>query len=158
VGIDPAQNIVQVGNKANNPVLVRSADPRQPFQKSITVTWTNGSNYTADSFAVPTGKRLVIEMVSAEGTFEQTDNKLLAFSIGTTVNGAPAAYALPFIVQGASFSVPNSLHPYFYYAASQPVRLYADPGTPVSVKAFRALTTASGGFTMNISGYLEDIP
>src|SRR5207237_10104139 len=92
VGINPSQNTVQIGNKVTNPVLVRSADPRQPFQKSVSVAWVNGSNYAADSFAVPTGKRLVIEIVSAEGTFEGVDNKLLTFSIGTTVNGAPAAY------------------------------------------------------------------
>ncbi len=115
-------------------------------------------NYAADSFAVPTGKRLVIEIVSAEGTFEQADNKLLTFSIGTTINGVSAAYALPFIVQGAAFSVTNSPNAYYYYAASQSLRLYADAGTPVSVKAFRVQTTASGGFTMNISGYLEDAP
>lgn len=158
VGINPSQNTVQIGNKVTNPVIVRSADQRQPFQKSVSVAWVNGSNYAADSFAVPTGKRLVIEIVSAEGTFEGADNKLLTFSIGTTINGTPAAYSLPFIVQGAAFSLPNSTNPYYYYAASQSLRLYADSGTPVSVKAFRVTTTASGGFTMNISGYLEDAP
>src|SRR5262249_44543861 len=69
VGIDQSNNTVQVGNTATNPVIGRDVDnpARNAFLENQTIKLDSGfPNVTIQpTFTIPTGKRLVIEYISA---------------------------------------------------------------------------------------------
>jgi hypothetical protein len=98
---------------------------------------------------VPAGKRLVIEYVTVNGFFE-VGSAMVAL-ITTTVGGITAQHQLVVTQQGV---LAGSL----VFAAAQPLRLYADPGTNVLGIVSRDPITAGGGAGMTISGYYVDLP
>jgi hypothetical protein len=100
---------------------------------------------------VPAGKRLVIEHVSA------------VFRVG------PGNHItqLQIIAQPQSFDVPHFLIPIFTgndsngaskFSASQPIKVYAAPGTAVSVWAFKSSGLVDTSCTFAISGHLVSLP
>ena len=136
---------------------------RQPFQAELRRlrVRTAGDLQSFQVAVVPPGKRLVIEHVSfrvrsleatAEGSAQprfETSAALL-----TKANGVSAEHEL--IVNradigGASFNV-----------VSQPIRVYADPGSLVFVHVDGRFAANAGStleiIRLNISGHLVDVP
>jgi hypothetical protein len=148
-GGPPTQNV----NVINTPLPVREVfnPASQPFQASAGDLF--GATETSKTFVlatVPAGKRLVIEYATASGFFA-AGNKMGAL-ITTTVGGITVQHQLVMIEQGAIADPVD-------FAAAQPMRLYADPGTNVLGIVFRTdPPSGSGGAGMTISGYYIDIP
>jgi hypothetical protein len=153
VGINPASNVVRLGNTAASPLpVVNINDAAQPFQAGVGVTQT-GTNVSLVTIAtVPAGKRLVIEFVSMLGQVPPGEHvELLELNTiadpfgGAThellVNEQPAA------VSGDAL-----------FRASQQVRLYANAGSQVKALFRRSSSAGDATYTATISGYLVDVP
>jgi hypothetical protein len=133
-------------NANNQAVPNRDQDnpAQQPFQFTLpTLISSTGGACTETQFAVPAGQRLVIEYIDARLTFATTG----VFETAVTAGGKGATYQWPIsALPGSSSGVGNQM-----------VRLYADPGSNVTVEVCPNSTTAaetSGA----ISGYLVNIP
>jgi hypothetical protein len=99
------------------------------------------------SITVPTGRHLVIETVSVQIDVSPSGTRTEAFvnyvCAGNNVSlFVPVTYA---------YTDPGS--GYDFYVGMQQVRLYADPGTLVSVSA-ASLGGVSGTLFLTVSGYL----
>jgi hypothetical protein len=127
VGNFPATQNVNVTNPATSPALVRDVD--NAARNAITFALNNPT----DTFVVPSGKRLVVEQISAlpGGAFSN-----IAILV-TTLNGADFH----------AYLTPDPTGPYRFTG-----RLYADPLTNVSLNP----GSATGQFS--VSGYLIDYP
>lgn len=136
---------------------------RQPFQaelRRLTVR-TSGAIQSFQVAEVPFGKRLVIEHVSfrvrsleasAEGSAQPRFNTSAA--LVTKVNGVPAEHEL--IVNRADVGVAS------FNVASQPLRVYADPGSLVLVNVDGRFKANAGSLLeithLSVSGHLVDVP
>jgi hypothetical protein len=138
---------VLVTNTATNPVLTRNVDQfaQTPFQQSFDIKFVPSQLGGSATFTVPSGKRLVLEDVS--GNFMTQNGMVVDFSVTTTVAGVTACYWLVLSPQGAAGGYPVS------YTADQQVRLYAGPGTTVTLSANRQLGGSGEGYA-SVSGYL----
>jgi hypothetical protein len=142
---------VTIGNTASSPVLERDLDnpARHRFQ-------INGNCITSAvepsgcdiPFTVPSGKLLVIESVSVEAA---TPIGLQArASIRVVQDGAGIPYFFPLQLQG-TFPAHDEFH------GMEPVRLYADPGSTVTVAVeFSSSSIGNASGYGAISGYLVD--
>ena len=138
---------VQVGNAPDAPVPSRDVDnpARQPFQRSMSFP---------SSFTVPGGKRLVIEVFSARVSFPEPC-RLSDLYLITVTEGQSAFF----------YHSPTTIEPVLRPRAvvvNQQTRIYADPGTSVTVNAERACYPG-GTFddytgTVTVAGYLVDVP
>jgi hypothetical protein len=72
-------------------------------------------------------------------------------SVRTTVGGNPAGAEIVLAPQ-ETFGRESR------FAATQTMRLYADPNTVVSISYVRSVTDATGKLTLGFSGYLIDKP
>jgi hypothetical protein len=160
MGIDAANNTVKIDTAS--PVPARDVDnpARQPFFGQFDVSISNGSNSGFGNLAtsaVPAGKRLVIEYISAL-TSVPSGQKVTVIEIITA--GAPGgAASLTWL--GADFKA--TFDGLDRFITSQPVRLYADSGAAIGSPAVRAYVSRDGdggiGYSfVNISGYLVDVP
>ena len=124
---------------------------QQPFQASVEIQLPPGTGGQNGSVTVPKGKRLVIEYVSGEA-FLPTGQKCL-FSVITSLKGQTTGtrHYLESAPYG-KFGAPD------YFRAAQLVRLYADPGTTVMLRADRDLAGGDGLARMSLSGYLINVP
>jgi hypothetical protein len=142
---------VNVINTASAPVPVREVGPSlEPFQASGGGSFSSGVD--SSSFVlvtVPLGKRLVIEYATVSG-FASEGVKLGAL-IATTVGGTTVSHQLVVTDQG-------TLNDPATFAAAQPMRLYADPGTNVVGIVYRTPNEFGGGAGITISGYFADLP
>jgi hypothetical protein len=165
VGLDPQHSIVRVATSLIDPLEIRDVSDgvKAVVQASADVTIVDGAtNGLAAIYTVPEGKRLVIEHVSASGSIESPSvpDRNMLFAIETVAGGKSKWHALITSKDGA-FSVvvsPEESTTFVYFTASQPMRLYADPGTKVYFHVSRSYIygpMASAGMT--ISGYLVDI-
>ena len=139
---------VRVGNTAQAPVLGRDVDEpaRQPFQRSGEITFAAGEVIAAVEFTVPEGKRLVIEYVSANISSEEP---LFWFTVQTSAGSSGGTHFFQPI------ALPNLPH---RHVVSQQTRLYANPGSTVTIEARRIGTfclQAASGFVA-FSGHLVD--
>ncbi len=114
------------------------------------ITLPSGTGGQNGFVTVPAKKRLVIEYASGEA-FVPTGQKVL-FSVITTIGGATTGtrHYLDTDALG-SFGAPD------YFRAGQLVRLYADPGTTVMLRAIRDVATGDALARMSISGYLVNV-
>lgn len=141
---------VEVVNTSDSPVLGRDVDhpARHAFQRGVTLEFATGEGIASAQFTVPANKRLVIEYVSANIVL--TDGIIFRFSVRTSAGSST----------GTHYFVPMS-QPNFPegYTISQDTRLYAAPGTTVTIEARRvvnATSLPSTGFA-EISGHLVDL-
>jgi hypothetical protein len=118
----------------------------QAFQTHVEVNVP--ANFAGQNgvFAVPKGKCLVIEYVSAEA-FMPTGQKAL-FGIITTVGGTQVRHYLG--THAVTAFGAND-----YYWVSGPTSIYASPGTQVTLRADRDAATGAAVFRFSISGHLE---
>ena len=147
---------VTVGNSSGNPVPVQIVDgtSEQPYTLNVNINIAdgatggsaNGNTTGAQSFAVPAGKRLVVETVSM---YRPGD---IGQSVQIFVNTFSGA-------QYSAFAVPSAAGSGgVYTGATQAMKFYADPGTRGVVNAFRSGPTSSETVTVAIAGHLVDVP
>lgn len=145
---------------STNPVMLHDVDNAalQPFQASASGHFVEGSFSTGSVpiTQVPGGKRLIIEHVSVNGA-TSPGQKLILASIGVTqqnANGGQPIFHYLVINPEVTDAFANR------YYCSEAVRLYADPGTIVSLLATRDSSAGSlfGAVQYTISGYFIDVP
>ena len=142
--------VVTVGNAPGDPVPVLNVnDGAQPFQEAIQIVLLAGARDDFATFAVPAGKRLVIEHFSALA--QGPPGQRYMGWLTTTVNGVtPFGNYLVFAQQTAGGGAEA-------YTATQPMRVYADAGTTVRVWFSRGFDDTGGAtFDANVSGYFVD--
>jgi hypothetical protein len=124
---------------------------RQPFQAAVEIKLPNGTGGENGFVTVPNGKRLVIEYASGEA-FLPAGQKCL-FSVITSLKGQTTGtrHYLESVPLG-HFGAPD------YFRAAQVVRLYADAGSTVMLRADRDIATGEGLARMSISGHLVNVP
>lgn len=127
---------------------------KQPFQLSVDVALAVGvfhNNESPREFAVPAGKRLIIEHVSYHAMLDLTDRP--QYSMRTTVNGEHAFHTLVPVDNSPPF-LDHAL-----FVASQQMRIYADPDTVVQHYFARGIAENRPALiNLGISGYLVDVP
>jgi len=128
-------------SNADNPAF-------QPFQ--ATASGAIGNSALVTLTTVPANKRLVIEYVSLSASVP-TGQKVTG-TVTTALQSGFATFAVTVAPQGSDGFKD-------YYAASQLVRIYADPGSDVSAECVRVppLGTGTGTCSFAISGYFVDI-
>jgi hypothetical protein len=119
------------------------AAPTQPFQHTFQIV-SGGSARISESITVPLHKRLVIEYVSA--SLNELPAAGGSIDLQTTAGGEQVYYYLTDTIQD-------------FNKRNQSVRIYADPGTTVTVEAVSGdFQPANVGTDTEISGYYVDVP
>jgi hypothetical protein len=162
VGLTPGTSVM-IDSTVGDPVRVRNVnDAIQPAQAQIacispSVTIGCGP---VTIYTVPAGKRLVIEYASMSACMlpGQTATLTVSTEVGSTlvhhlVNVTPPAAGPGTGAIGCNLPAASSVT-----AVGQQVRLYADPGTTVTVEGDRNSNTGAANFVFSISGYLVDVP
>jgi hypothetical protein len=155
---------VHVQNDSTAPVVVQdvSTPKRTPFQAApgFPAPPFLDNNPVSAPIAVPAGKRLVIEHVSARAVVPFTaQTPVVFFSISTTVAGVSVEHVLNvpqvfFFNCGSCGGAGETIN-----SISQEMKLYADAGTTVQGTALSFSITGSPiDIHFAVSGYLEDAP
>jgi hypothetical protein len=96
-----------------------------------------------NSFAVPAGKQLVIEYVSASGSVPSGESLMYSVTTGSVQHFIPATQ--------------QALDLYrVFFIAGQQTRIYAEPGTTVIVGVLRTGSGGDASANISISGSLVD--
>ena len=133
----------------NNPAF-------QPYQadEAVGVLTPNGA-YKIATFAVPAGKRLVIELVTAyvvlEGGQNVSDVELAVTKPGGLVT--VRHHLTPSRIGPAAGTATG-----IAYSVCQPLRVYSEGGKSVELKIERSGATGTFLSRFSISGYLVDAP
>ncbi len=121
-----------------------------PFQFTARADWEDGKLQTVVPFDLPKEMRLIIENISA--TLEcPIEQEITSTQVRTDVNGEIAWHAVS-VPKTGTFE--NKLN---LYSGGQRVRVYADPGTTVTVFVHRNSDQSQapcGKTLVCISGYL----
>ena len=143
----PAQPVPTV---AQGTTRVRDVDhpARNVFQRRLNAFFAEGSFSGSESFVVPAGERLVIEHVSSAGVVPV--GQQLQGHIQTSVNGLVSPHWIVLTPQGVFVNQVST--------GSQLVRIYADPGTTVTLEGFRNGGSSTGGLDVTLSGHLVALP
>ena len=142
---------VNIINLPQSPVPVREVNNPaiQPYQVAGTHLFSPPeSGAVITLYTVPLCKRFIIEYATAQGQLPM-GAKLQGF-ITTTVGGVTAQHQLVMIDQGVMSG--SQL-----FAAAQPMRVYADPGTDIKADVGRDPDTGGGGVGITISGYFIEL-
>lgn len=121
----------------------------QPFQASVEIKLPAGTAGQNAGVSVPTNKRLVIEYVSGSGLVP--DGQKCFFSILTRLAGASTG--TEHFLQSAQTPAAGTKD---QSNAGQVVKLYADSGPTITLRATRDGSSGDGVARMSISGYLLD--
>jgi len=146
---------VIIGNNPSTPLPVFNVDnpASQPFQESAQFTMAGDPLIFAtnsDITVVPAGKMLVIEHVTFSGG-TGPPGKMFA-GISTSIVGPEKTHWLVLTEHGVVLGTT-------VFMASQPMRLYAGPGTTVRGNAFRSPDSlGEGPGEFSISGHFVDVP
>lgn len=116
--------------------------PNTPFGET-----ESGGFGEPNIITVPAGQTLVIETVSLQLDVTPSGSQLEAF-VNYTSGGKSVSVFVPL-----SFAYTQTSNGFDTYTATQPVRLYADPGTSVTLTAFSP-TGSTGTLFLTLSGYL----
>ncbi len=98
------------------------------------------------SITVPAGKHLVVETLSVQLDVTPSGSQLEAF-VNYTCGGVDVSLFVPL-----SFAYTDNGTGYDFHVGMQAVRLYADPGTTLSVSGAGSGNT--GTLFLTVSGYL----
>jgi hypothetical protein len=147
---------VQLSSSVASPLFTRDVNEAvQPVQLIMHIDLLDNESFgQADAFLVPSGRRLVVEFVSAQGSANPGQlvslvNLLARFNGATTFAGVRLQPIAPDGFQGIPVES----------AGSQLVRIYADPGSTLVVTVRR-----TGGYSERafgevfLSGYLAPVP
>jgi len=156
VGIGSFANTVKVDT--SNPLPVSDVDnpARHPLVFSLPLdsgTWDLGNRTKVVSVHVPDNQRLVVEQVSVFGVLLRNSDQSLRLIIGSKAAGKFSEYHVPAIDFGPLGVAEEQ------YVASAQLRMYADPGTDVSISLIRNnLSGSLDSAEVNLSGYLVTLP
>jgi len=139
-----------VGNTRTTPLYVRDVDnpAHHPFAQEVNCSVPGGSKSCAASFTVDAGKELVIETASVLGTVP-IGGKGFAVITVTTGGTNISSVQLPLTFQASYAGTVDT------YVGTQPLRLYADPGSTVTLEG-EEQPVGSATFTFDVSGYTVD--
>ncbi len=168
----PTSKETIIVNDPSFPVPTRDVDNpgRHPFQRTFSSSLTGGTCTDTSSFKVQSGNRLVIEFASAQAQVvinsPTQPPQIAEVSIETVVGSDTADHRLPLIKTGTvsdscpfSPCPPSPPPPQDRFEGSQMMRVYADPGTEVSVTTGRTWPCHGlANFSVAISGYLISAP
>ena len=134
---------------ANAPLAVINQDSDNPARHAVGRNITLSARTTVGSltgtlYTVPTNKRLVLEHLSASTNLGNDAN-----GYNIEVDTVQGGNQVPTFFNEVPDAAP-------YSSASQSVRLYADPGTQVSVVVYSSSRNPEN-FVVSFSGYLEDL-
>jgi len=145
---------VKVINDATEPVqiegIVEIIEPAIELFQAESTCNTNGSGCTSENmFTVPTGKFAIVEYASARAYLPA--NNALGAGVRTTLNSVELLHKL-------SDSVVSPIERSI--GIGQQVRLYADPGTVITMTGGTNGDAVPSFFTVyfTISGHLVDLP
>jgi len=147
---------VVVANNATNPVRIRNVD--NPVQQAVTfsteVTVADGSfgEVNLNAFAVPAGKRLVLEYVSGHASLQPGQKPLVGMI--TALNFSGFLHNLTAVPQG-DFSAISARPEEF--TINQPLRLYSDGGFSLGIQLTRNASAGLALLQLTFSGYLVDL-
>jgi hypothetical protein len=148
-GDDQAIPVRVVGGNTGGGGTPEAAPPFQPFQHPFGLDWPDGEGLVFSNFAVPAGKRLVIEYASLFAYLP--DAQTMFVRIFTSAGGAGVVHNLA-VQRQEDYGVLKQ------FGAAHLVKLYADPGTTVQVQAGRLGSTGTANCTVTLSGHFEDVP
>lgn len=166
VGIDPAQNTVQLPNTESAPLPVKvvgSGSARTPFQRRVIVT-PLGTGFQTAFLPIPAGKRLVIENISAiarNGVGQRMEmNFFTYYDNGAGEGGIEAItfHRIPLIDQGvfSDVAIASASYKTLIFADSQIGNQSYQVGVQARLNGMPIGGTNQAQFTF--SGYLEDLP
>ena len=124
---------------SSNPVQIV---PNIPFGNTV-----SGGFGLPSTITVPTTRHLMIETLSLQVDVTASGSKIEAF-INYTSAGKSVTLFVPL-----TFAYTQTSNGFDTYTATQAVRLYADPGTSISLTAFSP-TGSTGTLFLTVSGYL----
>ena len=130
----------------------RDAPARQPFQHFASFQIEAPAFGGSDSFAVPAGKRLVIEYITFRSNILTGGNQIVSFSLGNQGGGSLGGFG--FVPQTTIQSAVGTIG----FIAHEQLRAYCDPGTDVTVSAIRNSSVGSDTVSYTVTGFLVDIP
>lgn len=142
---------VLIGNDANHPVLVSSANV--PGQHVSDFKLAGQSATCDDGWTVPTGKRLVIQSVSLTaqvpgGTLlKQAFVRVTATDLAQPTKHSPAQLPISLHSQGTVSGTTT-------YTGNETLDAYADSGSDVNACVFADRNVSSGSMQVVYSGYL----
>jgi hypothetical protein len=151
VGIDPFHNTVKINSSIFFPVFVRDVDnpARHAFQVELDTLVPQGQGTASNSIMIPQDVHLVLEFAS--GNMITPPNGRMLVHIQTFVNGTVNSHFLVPTLQG-----PFGVNGDNFFVAAQPMRVYADPGTTLTLIT-NLLGVASDGqaaAAVTLSGYV----
>jgi hypothetical protein len=134
--------------------LVKDVDnpARQPFavNSGVSIMTQGQSSVTQALLTVPAGKRAVIEHVSCIDFLVSGDN-FVRMELRHTLGGVAKAQQFVHDFVGGSLLAGTDI-----WSFSQPIRVYADPGTEVTMFAIRRTLAGTGGIECELSGHYVD--
>jgi hypothetical protein len=119
--------------------------PSVPFAETET-----GGFGLPTAIKVPAGQSLIIETLSLQMDVTPSGSQLEAF-INYTSAGKSITLFVPL-----SYVYTQTSNGYDTYIATQAVRLYADPGTSISLTAYSP-TGSTGTLFLTVSGYRSEV-
>jgi len=123
---------------------------RQPVQFQLTVSGQDGmGNIGGTAYTVPPGKRLVIETVT--GNISVPVPQFVEYHLGVTAGGMVLSHLI-------HVDPPIAFNGYNNIYTTVAARLYADPGTDVSLGVFRGPAIGTWTAKLTVSGYLVNLP
>ena len=148
-----AAALVQVTNTSANPVPNQDVDaPGRHLYQSTCVTTTgdsSGKQFVCSLSAVPANRELVIQTVSI---LAEAPNPPAIGQLGTTAGGVESVAAFPVVNSGLTeFGTAIG-------TATQPLTLYADPGTQPECSVVVASAPTISAMTCTVSGYTVSLP
>lgn len=149
---------VAVTNTTATPAGVRSADEpgrgARPFHVQVFgVPYDCSSSPPLAALTVPAGSVLVLEFVTVAG--RGGTGAFVSGAVITTVAGVTASHQLGTVITGTPVTSPNATTP---FVMTQPLRLYADPGTEVKLAGCIFGLIDVPVATVTLSGYLLELP
>ena len=140
-------------NIANTPLPTSNTDDaRQPFQRQFFLSIPDGSFAAQDtSIVIPTGKRLVIEQISAYMSVPV--GQLPTASVGSRALGNFAVVRALSVKYGTLATNPPSDQ----WLAVNPVLLFADPGETLLITFQRQTGDGFANGQITISGHFVDM-
>ena len=143
---------VTIGNTPANPAVVRDTDAhaRQPFQQRAFLSMDDGS-FASNivEYAVPAGKRLVIEHIDA--IFGMPNGGIPTAFVTGSVAGSGTTVTTAAVKQGAANATLDQ------WIFSGPTLVYGDGDTSVAVQYGRNIGVGFSNCLITISGYFIDL-
>lgn len=146
-----AKDVVVV-NDASQAVPVRVVDRQvsTPWQHAFRLDWADSVDFASSSYQVPADKRLVIEYGSFF-VYLPSSGQTVFVRIRTTIGGSTLLHTVAVQSRG-DYGVLKQ------FEAAHLVKIYADPGSTVTVSAGRLPAVETAGGFMTLSGLLVDVP